>query len=139
MIQRNPPTALICDLGDVFFNWTPPKVAEVSRSDLVRLLSSPIWDDYERGKYAEEETYNLLEEYSTIAAADIRSTLSAARETLKASPAMFRFLRRLHEAGIKMVVMSNISLPDWEILQTRASEEEWALFDRRFISYVLSC
>jgi hypothetical protein len=42
---------------------------------------------------------------------------------------MLEVIRELREAGLAIFAMSNISAPDWEVLTTKATVEEWALFD----------
>jgi FMN phosphatase YigB (HAD superfamily) len=128
------PTALICDLGDVLFTWTSSNFAEIPRTDLFRILTSPIWQNYERGKFTEEEAYGALSEEYGFGVVEIRNTLSAARDTLKSSEPMLHLLKKLRATGLRIYAMSNISLPDWKVLRTKASEEDWGLFERIFIS-----
>ena len=136
MNRTTGPTALICDLGDVLFTWTAPVHTKVPQKDLATMLQSTIWEDYERGKYEEEEVYELLADQFVFPMDEIRKTITAARETLVSSPEMLGLLYRLKATGCKIFAMSNISAPDWEILKTKATDEEWSVFDRIFISCV---
>jgi hypothetical protein len=47
---------------------------------------------------------------------------------------MLEVIRDLKETGLTIYAMSNISAPDWEVLGTKATAEEWALFDQTFTS-----
>jgi hypothetical protein len=47
---------------------------------------------------------------------------------------LFELIRELREAGLSIYAMSNISAPDWKMLITKATAEQWALFDDTFTS-----
>ncbi|KAF9464282.1 HAD-like domain-containing protein [Collybia nuda] len=128
-------TAVIFDLGDVLFTWSPstpksPLPAKVLRN----ILRSHHWFEYEKNNLNEEEVYALVAQEFNITPADAKGAFEAARESLQSSPTMLRIIRELRDAGLIIYAMSNISAPDWEVLRTKATPEEWGLFDRVFTS-----
>lgn len=125
---------MICDLGDVLFTWSPPTTTAVPKAAMRAMMRSATWDEYERGRTTEDQTYRILSEKYGYALKDVEITFAAARATLKPTATMFDLIRRIRNSGVVLYAMSNISKPDWEVLMTKATEEEWALFDRVFIS-----
>jgi len=128
-------TAVIFDLGDVLFTWEPstpksPLPAKVLRS----ILRSFNWFEYEKGNLEEHEVYSLVAQDFNVEPSDVESAFQAARDSLKSNPRMLKVISELREAGLAIYAMSNISAPDWEVLNTKATVEEWALFDYTFTS-----
>jgi FMN phosphatase YigB (HAD superfamily) len=128
-------TAVIFDLGDVLFTWSPytPK-SRLPAKVLRNILRSFHWFEYEKGNIEEAEVYSLVAQEFNVAATDVEIAFQAARDSLKSSPKMLEVIRELKEGGLAIYAMSNISAPDWEVLTTKATAEEWALFDRTFTS-----
>jgi FMN phosphatase YigB (HAD superfamily) len=128
-------TAVIFDLGDVLFTWalsTPksPLPAKVLRN----ILHSFHWFEYEKGNLEEHEVYSLVAQEFNVAPSDVENAFQAARDSLKSNPKMLEVIWELKKAGLSIYAMSNISAPDWEVLTTKATVEEWALFDHTFTS-----
>jgi FMN phosphatase YigB (HAD superfamily) len=129
------PTSIIFDLGDVLFTWTaaspasplPPKV-------LKAILRSSTWFEYERGNLNEQTAYNAVAEEFGVSDSDVALAFQAARDSLQSCPPLLDAIRELKATGINIYAMSNISAPDWEVLKTKASSQDWALFDNVFIS-----
>lgn len=131
-------TAIVFDLGDVLFTWSPstpksPLPAKILKS----ILRSHHWFEYEKNNLGEEEVYALVAQEFSVSPADVKGAFEAARSSLQSSPKMLEIIRELREAGLATYAMSNISAPDWEVLFTKATPEEWALFNRTFTSYAL--
>ena len=128
-------TTVIFDLGDVLFTWAPstpksPLPAKVLRN----ILRSFHWFEYEKGNLEEHEVYSLVAQEFNVAPSDVENAFQAARDSLKSNPKMLEVIGELREAGLGIYAMSNISAPDWEMLTTKATVEEWALFDHIFTS-----
>jgi len=128
-------TTAIFDLGDVLFTWSastpksplPPKV-------LRNILRSFHWFEYEKGNLTEEQAYSMVAQEFSVAAADVKGAFEAARDSLQSNPKLLEVIRGLREAGLNIYAMSNISAPDWAVLSTKATPEDWALFDHTFTS-----
>ncbi|KAF9468723.1 HAD-like domain-containing protein [Collybia nuda] len=128
-------TTFVFDLGDVLFTWAPsPSLSDVPPKTLHNILRTNSWFDYERGRLSEAEAYGKVGSEFGIDASSVKKAFELARDSLKSDPAMLDTLRTLKASGYRIYAMSNISAPDWEVLRTKASREEWALFDRVFIS-----
>ncbi|KAF9894654.1 hypothetical protein FE257_006542 [Aspergillus nanangensis] len=129
--------ALVLDLGDVLFNWEAPKSTPVSRKALGNILSSDIWGDYERGHYTESACYEALSARYGFETSAIAETFVLARESLKIDTTFKVFLHNLKaksNGNLRVYAMSNISQPDYDILLSKASSEDWHLFDKVFPS-----
>jgi FMN phosphatase YigB (HAD superfamily) len=128
-------TAVIFDLGDVLFTWAPstPK-SPLPEKTLRNILRSFHWFEYEKGNLEEHEVYSLVAQEFNVAPSDVENAFQAARDSLKSNSKMLEVIRELREAGLAIFAMSNISAPDWEVLTTKATVEEWALFDHTFTS-----
>ena len=128
-------TAVIFDLGDVLLTWSPsaPK-SPLPAKVLKNILRSFHWFEYEKGNLEEPEVYSLVAQEFNVAAADVENAFHAARDSLQTNKKILEVIRELREAGLAIYAMSNISAPDWEMLTTKATAEEWALFDHTFTS-----
>ena len=128
-------TAVVFDFGDVFFtSSSSTKRSPLPAKTLKNILRSFHWFEYEKGNLTEEEAYSLVAQEFSVAVADVKVTLEAARNSLQSSPKILEVIRELREYGLAIYAMSNISAPDWAALSTKATTEEWALFDQVFIS-----
>ena len=130
-------TAVIFDLSDVLFIWSPSTPKSPLPANVLRnILRSFHWFEYEKGNLEAPEIYSLVAKEFNVARADVENAFQAARDSLQSNPKMLEVIRELREAGLAIYAMSNISAPDWEVLTTKASPEEWALFDYTFTLYV---
>jgi len=126
---------VIFDLGDVLFTWSPSTPKSPLPPNVLRnILRSFPWFEYEKGNLEESEVYSLVAQEFNVARADVENAFQAARDSLQSNLKMLEVIRELREAGLAIYAMSNISAPDWEVLTTKASPEEWALFDYTFTS-----
>jgi len=130
-------STVIFDLGDVLFTWSPSTPNSPLPANKVReILRSVHWFEYEKGNLTEERAYSLVAQELDLPAADVKQAFQAARDSLQSNPQLLDLIRELRKAGIAIYAMSNISAPDWDVLSTKATPEEWALFDHTFTSQV---
>ncbi|KAL5366591.1 HAD-like domain-containing protein [Aspergillus floccosus] len=129
--------ALVLDLGDVLFNWEAPKSTPVSRKALANILNSDIWCEYERGHFTESACYEALAARYGFDVSAIGETFALARESLQLDTTFKVFLHDLKarsNGALHVYAMSNISKPDYDILLSKASSQDWYLFDKVFPS-----
>jgi len=130
-----PCNTVIFDLGDVLFTWSAETTTTISPRLLRDILNSPVWFEYEKGNISEDEAYNGSASLFDISAAEVGEAFKQARDSLKSSPEMIALIKELKFThGVKVFAMSNISAPDWAVLKTKATAEEWALFNIVFTS-----
>lgn len=128
-------TSIIFDLGDVLFGWSPETKTSISPKILRQILSSATWHDYERGRLSEQECYDKVGAAFQLAPDEIREAFIQARASLVASHDIIKLVRELKEESygtLRVYAMSNISLPDWEVLRTKPAD--WSIFDDVFTS-----
>jgi FMN phosphatase YigB (HAD superfamily) len=130
-------TAVVFDLGDVLFTWsTSTPKSPLPSQTIKNILRSFHWFEYEKGNLTEDEVYSLVAQEFRVAAADVKGAFDVARDSLQSNPKLLDVVKELRESGLSIYAMSNISAPDWAVLSTKATSQEWALFDRVFTSYV---
>ncbi|KAF9450438.1 HAD-like protein [Macrolepiota fuliginosa MF-IS2] len=132
---QQPFTAIIFDLGDVLFQWSAETRTSISPRTLRSILHSPTWFDYERGRLGEVECYNAVSTEFNIPPEEIRQAFQDARDSLQANHDLIDLIRELKiqsEGRLRIYAMSNISLPDWEVLRTKPAD--WSIFDEVFTS-----
>lgn len=128
-------TAVIFDLGDVLFTWSPSTPKSPLPANVLRnILRCYHWFEYEKRNLGEQEVYGLVAQEFKVSAADVKAAFEAARDSLQSNPEMLEIIRELKRAGLVIYAMSNISAPDWEVLSTKATPDEWALFNHTFTS-----
>ena len=128
-------TAVVFDLGDVLFTWSPSTPKSPLPANIIRsILRSARWYEYEKGNLTEDQAYSAVAEEFNVAAADVKGSFEAARDSLQSNPQLLELIHELKQSGLAIYAMSNISAPDWEVLSTKATPQEWALFDRAFTS-----
>ncbi|KAF6762993.1 Haloacid dehalogenase-like hydrolase-domain-containing protein, partial [Ephemerocybe angulata] len=128
-------SAIVFDLGDVLFKWSPETKTSISSKTLRRILSCPTWFDYERGRLSEQDCYERVGQDFDIPPSEIRAAFDQARDSLVGSHELIELIRELKEESngkLHVYAMSNISLPDWEVLRTKPAD--WSIFDRVFTS-----
>ncbi|KAH9041148.1 HAD-like domain-containing protein [Lactarius hengduanensis] len=128
-------SVLIFDLGDVLFTWSPVTPTSISPKTLKAILSSTIWQQYERGRISESECYRLAGERFSLDPEEVRRALVDARAGLRSNDAFIRFICDLQaesQGALRIFAMSNISAPDYA--DTRAKPTEWGIFERVFTS-----
>lgn len=135
MSSPNEYTAVIFDLGDVLFKWSSETKTSISSKTLHKILSSPTWFDYERGKRLEEECYARLGKEFDLQPEEIRRAFQQARDSLQADNEFIALVRKLKaqaKGRLRVFAMSNISLPDYEVLRKKPAD--WDIFDEVFTS-----
>ncbi|KAK0461065.1 Haloacid dehalogenase-like hydrolase-domain-containing protein [Desarmillaria tabescens] len=126
---------IIFDIGDVLFSWSSKTETSISSKTLRNILSSSTWMDYERGKVTEQDCYDRVGVEFSLDPAEIRKAFDQARDSLQSDNEMISLIRELKansRGRLRVFAMSNISLPDYDVLQTKPAD--WSLFDRVFTS-----
>lgn len=134
-LSHQPYTTLIFDLGDVLFKWSANTNTSISPRTLRSILNSPTWFDYERGRVTEADCYDLVSKEFCVAPEEIRQAFQDARDSLQADHDLIGIIRELKaqsDGRLRVYAMSNISLPDWEVLRTKPAD--WSIFDSVFTS-----
>ena len=129
------PKAVIFDLGDVLFNWSPNTTTTVPATMMRSIISSTIWAEYERGYIEQDECYHRVAQHFSISAPDVAEAFSQARDSLQPSTAIVSFihaLKKVSRGALRVYAMSNISKEDYAVLSTKMAD--WSFFDRIFTS-----
>lgn len=132
MTTPAPPSyrAIIFDMGEVLFSWTPTDHPSVPLPTLIQMTRDPLWQTYERGEISPEKCTQQLSENFIINASSISDAFRAATAALEPNDEMtdlVRDIKRLHPNTIKVVMMTNIPRPDFDELRERAYI--WESFD----------
>jgi FMN phosphatase YigB (HAD superfamily) len=125
---------IVFDIGDVLFSWSAHTKTSISSKTLRQILSSPTWFEYERGKLSEDDCYAKVGSEFSLPPGEIRQAFIEARESLQSDDDLIALVRELKESNnaLRVFAMSNISLPDYQVLQTKKAD--WDIFDRIFTS-----
>lgn len=127
-----PPRGVIFDLGDVLFKWSANTTTTIPARKLRDILSTPIWNSYERGEITRDACYELSARKFSLPASEIAEAFAQARESLCSDHAITTFLHELRkDPAIQVYAMSNVGKEDFEELATKM---DWSLFDRVFTS-----
>lgn len=133
--SHQPFTAIVFDLGDVLFQWSADTKTSISSRTLRSILNSPTWFDYERGRLGEADCYTAISSEFNVNADEVRQAFQEARDSLRANHDLIDLIRELKaqsNSRLRIYAMSNISLPDWEVLRTKPAD--WSIFDAVFTS-----
>lgn len=128
-------TNIIFDLGDVLFKWSSQTETSISSTTLRQILSSPTWFDYERGRLTEDACYQRVGTEFFVEPSEVRRAFDQARDSLKANDELITLIRELKaksEGELRVFAMSNISIPDYDVLRTKPAD--WSIFDQVFTS-----
>ena len=128
-------TGIIFDLGDVLFKWSANTTTTISPRTLRSILNSPTWFEYERGQLGEADCYTIVSSEFDVSVEEVRRAFQDARNSLQANHNLIHLIRELKaqsNGGLRIYAMSNISLPDWEVLRTKPAD--WSIFDAVFTS-----
>jgi len=131
----HPFTTIIFDIGDVLFTWSSVTKTTISSRTLHQILSSHIWHDYERGLISQQVCYETVGNEFSLDPAEIGKAFDQARDSLCCNEDMIAFIRELKcksNGRLRIFAMSNISLPDYNVLRTKPAD--WSIFDRVFPS-----
>ncbi|KAK8058191.1 Haloacid dehalogenase-like hydrolase-domain-containing protein [Apiospora phragmitis] len=134
MLVSQPITAIILDIGDVLCSWKPASALPIQPKLLKEFRTSPIWREYNRGLIGQDECYSRLAQHYSVPADDITAAFDLARASQGQNDDVVAFIRELRAThpNLRVYAMSNISRPDWEILQAKAFD--WDIFDFVFTS-----
>ncbi|KAH7914156.1 Haloacid dehalogenase-like hydrolase-domain-containing protein [Hygrophoropsis aurantiaca] len=127
--------ALIFDIGDVLFSWSPATKTSISPKTLRKILSSPTWFDYERGRISQEDCYSRVGAEFSIEPTEIARAFEQARDSLQSNEDLISVICQLKARShgkLRVFAMSNISQPDYEVLRTKPAD--WSIFDEVFTS-----
>ncbi|KAG2111261.1 Haloacid dehalogenase-like hydrolase-domain-containing protein [Suillus discolor] len=128
-------TTLIFDIGDVLFSWSPQTKTSISQNVLRKILSSPTWNDYERGRMSQAECYARVGGEFSVDPTEVARAFQDARDSLQSNEELISVIRHLKarsDGTLHVFAMSNISAPDYEVLRTKPAD--WSLFDGIFTS-----
>ena len=135
MTPQTPPKAVIFDLGDVLFTWSPNTTTTIPVKMMRNILSSAIWLEYECGRIDQDACYLQTAQQFSVPATEVAEAFSQARDSLQPNNAMLAFiheLKKASEGAMKIYAMSNISKEDFAVLSTK--RVDWSVFDRVFTS-----
>ncbi|TFK22045.1 HAD-like protein [Coprinopsis marcescibilis] len=127
-------SALVFDLGDVLFQWSPVTNTPISPKVLHTIMGNEIWYAYECGQISQEECYFRLADRFSLNAEDIREAFNQAKESLTADFDLVNFIRQLKQSNphLRIFACSNVSRPDFEALRLKPAD--WGIFERIFTS-----
>ncbi|KAJ7703151.1 Haloacid dehalogenase-like hydrolase-domain-containing protein [Mycena rosella] len=135
MSQTQSFNTIIFDIGDVLFSWSSDTKTSISSRTLRQILTCPTWFNYERGNISEDVCYDRVGAEFSLAPEEIRQAFIEARESLQSNDDLITLVRELKEQSngtLRIFAMSNISIPDYKVLRTKAAD--WDIFDRIFTS-----
>jgi FMN phosphatase YigB (HAD superfamily) len=126
--------AIIFDMGEVLFSWTPTDHPSVPLSTLASMIRSDLWNDFERGQVSAEQCYQQLGDQFSINPTEIAAAFRSASAALMPNDQMTALVQDIkrHCTGTSVVMMTNIPRPDFETLRER--EYIWESFDWVFAS-----
>jgi FMN phosphatase YigB (HAD superfamily) len=128
-------STIIFDIGDVLFSWSSKTDTGIPSQTLRRILASPTWFEYERGRISQDVCYDRVASQFSLDPAEIRKAFDQARDSMQCNEQMIDLIRELKSQSqglLRIFAMSNISFPDYEVLRTKPAD--WSLFDHIFTS-----
>ncbi|PKY05793.1 HAD-like protein [Aspergillus campestris IBT 28561] len=131
---------IVFDLGGVFTDPPSNDVLLPTEDSLPvsvrRLTSTSTWMAYECGKLEEEECYQLLANQYGLQKGDLATAIQKGREASDYDHDLVAGLWAFKKStpGVRLIMASNISLPDYTALQERWGPPFWSLFDYSFPS-----
>ncbi|KAF2867392.1 Haloacid dehalogenase-like hydrolase-domain-containing protein [Massariosphaeria phaeospora] len=131
----SPPTpikAVIFDIGDVLFNWSPYTKTPISARTFHQILASPTWHAFECGHLTQDACYAQIGLDFSLAAEEVAEACAQARGSLQRDETLVAFIKELKGVeGVHVYAMSNMAKEDFDAL---AQMMDWALFERVFTS-----
>ncbi len=126
------------DLGNVVVRWEPETILELCRCDAEQtdflrreFLGHTDWLKLDQGLITEREFAGRLIEQSTLSRAQVLRCFDVVRESLTDLSPSIEMIQQMHNAGIPMYVLSNMSLDNASYLRER---EYFQYFDGVMIS-----
>ncbi|KAK0185517.1 HAD-like domain-containing protein [Armillaria mellea] len=129
--------AILCDLGDVLFTWSPSANHILPVTTLRSVLSSSTWFEYEKGRISQQTCYDRIARELSISPVDIRKAIEESCASLRCDSGLVGFLRELKDSTggvLRIFAMSNISQPDYDVLRS-VGDMDWSIFDGIFTSF----
>ncbi len=129
--------AILCDLGDVLFTWSPSANHTLPLNTLRSVLSSSTWFEYEKGRISQQTCYDRIGRELSIRPVDIRKAIEESCTSLRCDSGLVSFLRELKDSRggtLRIFAMSNISQPDYDALRS-VGGMDWSIFDDIFTSF----
>lgn len=125
---------LAIDLGDVLCCWSKGSQSTlISAFQLKKIMESPEWHDYERGKLEKKECFTMISEKFKLEEHDLEQTLELFAKGMQWNEELVSEIQRLKAMReLTVVLMTNISQPDFQDL--RHMVESWNIFNRIFTS-----
>lgn len=135
MLPQTSPKAVIFDLGDVLFTWSPNTTTTIPTKMMRSFLSSTTWFEYESGRIGQDACYRQVAQQFSVSASEVAEAFSQARDSLQPNNSMVTFIHELKEASqgaVKVYAMSNVSKEDFAVLSAKMAD--WSVFDKVFTS-----
>lgn len=129
-------TAVIFDLGDILITWPPSASTFLPAKTFKSIIRSAHWLEYEKGNNTEDKAYSLVAQEFNVSFIDVKNSFEEARKSLhwQSNSRILEVIRELKESGLAIYTMSNVSGPDWQSISAACTPEQWAFFNRTFIS-----
>lgn len=120
--------SVIFDLGGVLIEWNPDRILASYYADpqmralmKTQMFLHPDWLELDRGTLNEAELLARLAERTGRPDAELSGLLRAVRESLHTKPDTVALLEKLHDRGVPLYCLSNISRDIFEYLRERHS------------------
>ncbi|KAL8830144.1 MAG: hypothetical protein Q9191_001605 [Dirinaria sp. TL-2023a] len=127
------PKAVIFDLGDVPFTWSPCTRTKIPAEMMRDILASSIWKKYECGLAEQESCYDYIAKHFGVSSFEVAEAFDQARESLEPNDAMISFIHDLknrYREAIRVYAMSNVSKEEFAVLSSKLTA--WSVFDQVF-------
>ena len=120
IMAANQFTALVMDLGGVFFDFDSHADSSIGPLQLKAVLGSPTWHTYECGQLPQQECYDIISKQFGFAAGELERAINLAATTLRFNRDLVEFVKQMKKDAngkLRVFAMSNVSQPDFEILR----------------------
>jgi putative hydrolase of the HAD superfamily len=124
---------VIFDLGGVVIEWSPDRILETCYADpqmraimKTALFLHPDWLQLDRGTLSEAQALVRLKDRTGRPAPELEGLLAAVRASLHTKSDTVALLARLHERGVPLYCLSNMSSATFQYLRQRHSF--WGVF-----------
>ncbi|KAH9942389.1 HAD-like domain-containing protein [Epithele typhae] len=97
---------LILDLGDVLLTWSAETTTAIPPRQLKAMMSSPTWQDYERGRLTQAAAYARIAAEFAVPVDAVDEAFRQARSSIRADSALLALVR-----GLK----ARCALRDWSV------------------------
>ena len=125
---------IVFDLGGVLFSRDPRKFERefIEYFSYIHLPEIPkFWEDYDRGAVTWDEVLTSLANYNASSRETAERNLRRSIVTQEAIPATVELIESLKQAGLKLYVLSNMSL---EFIEFLREQPVYKMFDGEVVS-----